>query len=79
MSSIPISKEAELSRADKLQMALELADAGIAMRRAQLEREHPEASPAEIDTLLSAWLQHRPGAEHGDAEGRAAPDRFETA
>ena len=40
------------------------------MRRAQLRREHPDATDDEIDALLIAWLETRPGAEHGDACGR---------
>jgi hypothetical protein len=43
------------------------------MRRAQIQRERPEASEAEIEGLLVAWLQTRPGAEHGDGWGRPIP------
>jgi hypothetical protein len=38
--------------------------------RARLEREHPDASSAEISRLLDSWLASRPGAEHGDGVGR---------
>ena len=76
MSSIPLSKAPARSDSDRLETALDLAEAGIAMRRAQLEREHPDASVEEIDARLLAWLRERPGAPGGDAEGRAAPDRF---
>ena len=78
MSSIPVSKPTELSQAEKLRAALDLAEAGIAMRRAQLERENPNSSSDEIDALLIEWLHHRPGAELGDGVGRHAPDRFES-
>jgi len=54
----------------RLRTALALSAFGESIRRAQLRREHPEASDHEIDALLTAWLQTRPGAEHGDAVGR---------
>lgn len=79
MRSIPISKPPLLTQAEKLRVTLDLAEAGIAMRRAQLEREHSGASPEDIDALLLSWLRERPGAEYGDAEGRPAPDRFSDA
>jgi hypothetical protein len=56
--------------ATRLRLALDLFEAGEAMKRAQLRREHPEAPEAEIESLLLAWLRERPGAEHGDAAGR---------
>jgi len=40
------------------------------MRRAQLRREHPDATDDEIEAFLVAWLETRPGAEHGDGWGR---------
>jgi hypothetical protein len=50
---------------------------GFEMRRLQLERRFPEADDGEIDRLLRAWLQERPGAEYGDGVGRPVswPDR----
>lgn len=54
----------------RLRTALALSAFGESIRRAQLRREHPDASEHEIDTMLTAWLQTRPGAEHGDAAGR---------
>src|SRR5688500_18889613 len=56
----------------RLRLSLEMADAGIEMMRLNLRREHSEASPEEIDSLLQAWLLRRPGAEHGDSWGRSA-------
>ena len=57
--------------AARLRAALDLSAMGESMRRAQLRREHPDATDAEIDAMLTAWLETRPGAEHGDAWGRA--------
>jgi hypothetical protein len=57
--------------AARLRIALDLCALGESMRRAQLRREHPEATDDEIEALVVAWLQTRPGAEHGDAWGRA--------
>ena len=57
--------------AARLRTALDLCELGEAMRRAQLRREHPDATDKEIETLLVAWLETRPGSEHGDAWGRS--------
>lgn len=57
--------------AARLRAAFDLSALGESIRRAQLRREHPDATDGEIDALVVAWLQTRPGAEHGDAWGRA--------
>jgi hypothetical protein len=54
-----------------LRTAFDLCALGESMRRAQFRREHPDASDDEIETMLIAWLDTRPGAEHGDSWGRA--------
>jgi hypothetical protein len=68
----PASDELAAAAA-RLRLALELFEAGEAIKRAQLARERPGASDAEIEALVVAWLRERPGAEHGDAEGRPVP------
>jgi hypothetical protein len=45
-------------------------DAGVDLMRQRLRREHPDDGSEEIERRITAWLQQRPGAEHGDAEGR---------
>lgn len=55
--------------ARNLRTAFDLHTAGVRMYRQTLRRKHPEASEEEIAERLRAWLHHRPGAEHGDAEG----------
>ena len=60
----------------RMRMAFDLYETAEAMMRQNLRRRHPEASEAEIERLLDAWLHHRPGAEHGDAVGRPSR-RFE--
>ncbi|MEX1365822.1 MAG: hypothetical protein AB1Z98_22025 [Nannocystaceae bacterium] len=57
----------------RLAIALELADLAVAMVEQKLRREHPEASPQEIDQRVRQWQHTRPGAEHGDAWGRPIP------
>jgi len=42
-----------------------MADAGIAMKRQQIVRQHPKASPEEVDSMLRAWLGGRPLAGCG--------------
>ena len=57
-------------RAARLRTALDLCAFGESIRLAQLRRERADASDEEIAALLTAWLQTRPGAEHGDGWGR---------
>jgi hypothetical protein len=56
--------------ASRLRLALDLFEPGVAMKRLALRRERPEASAAEIEAALAAWLIERPGAIDGDAPGR---------
>lgn len=58
-----------------LRVAFDLAEAGIALMRQNLRRRFPEASEDDIDQRLRAWVQHRPGAEQGDAAGRPVDPR----
>jgi hypothetical protein len=58
--------------AGRVRLALELYAAGEEMMRQRLRREHPDASHEEIETMLASWLSERPGADHGDADGRPA-------
>jgi hypothetical protein len=56
-----------------MRLAFELASLGEAMLRQRLRRHQPGLSEGEIDALVDAWRQRRPGAEYGDAEGRPIP------
>ena len=62
----PIRDPAVIAR---VQMMFDLYEAAEAMMRQNLRRLHPEASEKEIERLVGAWLQERPGAPHGDAGG----------
>ena len=55
---------------ENVRIAFELHEAGVDMMRQNLRRRFPDAPEAEIDMRLRAWLHERPGAEHGDAEGK---------
>jgi Xaa-Pro aminopeptidase len=55
--------------ATRLRIALELHDLGVKMQRRRLRRERPDATDAELDDAMRAWLHERPGAEYGDAAG----------
>jgi hypothetical protein len=59
--------------AEKLRLAFDLFEAGEEMMRQRLRREFPDAGAAEIERRLVSWLQDRPGAPFGDAEGRPVP------
>lgn len=55
--------------AARFRVALEMFEAGVALMRGNLRRQHPGLGEAEIEALLSKWLQERPGAEFGDSHG----------
>ena len=57
---------------EKMWCTLDLFEAALDLQRQNLRRRHPEASEDEIEILLGNWLEHRPGAEQGDGEGRPA-------
>ncbi|MDQ3033297.1 MAG: hypothetical protein M3Y87_12835 [Myxococcota bacterium] len=59
-----------LSPAERLQIAFELAELAEELQRGRLRRRLPDASDDEIERLVELWYRTRPGAEHGDAEGR---------
>lgn len=55
---------------DKMRSALELADLAVRVMRQNLRRRHPDASAERIEEMLRVWVRTRPGAEHGDCDGR---------
>ena len=69
----PVADDSPEVLAARLRTALDLCALGESMRRAQLRRERPDATDAELEALLVAWLETRPGAEHGDSWGRPIP------
>lgn len=70
---VDVSDHSAEAMAARLRTAFDLYSLGESIRRAQLRRERPDATDAEIETLLVAWLHERPGAEHGDSWGRPVP------
>jgi hypothetical protein len=56
--------------ARNLRLALELFEAGEALKRQSLRRAYPDATDAEIESMIVEWLHDRPGAPHGDCPGR---------
>lgn len=59
------------SAAERLQIACELFEAGIALERQRIRRAYPQLRAAEVEVRWLAWL-HRVG-EPGDAEGSIRP------
>ena len=51
-------------------LTLDLFDAGVQLMRQNLRRRSPEADEKAINRQLVSWLRERPGAEHGDCQGR---------
>lgn len=58
------------SPASKMAAAFELFDVAVHLRAERHRRENPEATEAEVDAVVQAWLLDRPGAPDGDAPGR---------
>ena len=67
--------EEQKAIAERLRLAFDMFAAGEEMMRLQLRREDPQASAEIIESRLFEWLQKRPGAEDGDAFGKAVPVR----
>ena len=70
MRDFPVTAEPEETLEQKLMLAFGLFEAGENVMMQNLRRRHPDADDAEIERLFRAWLQERPGAELGDADGR---------
>ena len=65
-----MAESSALTASEKLRIALELFESGVAMMRETLRRRHPSESDAGIEERLRQWIRHRPGAEDGDCVGR---------
>jgi hypothetical protein len=66
---VPSSKDAA-AIAERFGLALDLFATAEALVRQRICREHPDLGPVEVEARLVAWLESRPGAERGDADGR---------
>lgn len=69
LRSVRVSSSAK----QKMRTALELGDLAVRVMRQNLRRRSPGASEEEIEAALQAWVRARPGAEHGDCDGRPVP------
>lgn len=54
---------------ERMQLTFELYEVAETMKRQNIRRRHPELSAEEVEERVVAWLRHRPGARHGDADG----------
>jgi hypothetical protein len=54
-----LERARRLSPAERLRLALETADAGIALKRSALRVRHPDESESEIDARLRRWLRRQ--------------------
>ena len=57
---VAVDSDSEAAAA-RLRLAFELFEAGVAMMGANLRREHPEWTPAQVEARLVEWLRERPG------------------
>ena len=55
---------------ERLAIAFDLYETAEQLVAQRFRRENPGASPEEVENRIREWLQTRPGAEQGDAEGR---------
>lgn len=60
-----------LSMGEKLRLAIQLSELGIAMKKQQIKNLHPELSSARQTEIFDDWLLRRPTAPIGDSAGRA--------
>jgi Rv0078B-related antitoxin len=63
-----------MSASDRFRTALDMFEFGEAMVRQRATREHPTWTAEQVSEHVRAWLETRPGAEHGDAVG--SPGRW---
>jgi hypothetical protein len=54
-----------------LKIVFEMFELATGMVAARYRREHPDASDAEVEAVVAAWISDRPGAPGGDAPGVA--------
>ena len=69
LQSVPVASHDDIC-AERLRVALDLADLAERMLRAKLRRSLPDASDEQIEQRIDEWYLERPGARHGDADGR---------
>lgn len=55
----------QASPAEKLLAALELQELGLQMKKTQIRRNHPDATPEEVDQLFLTWLLTRKPVPEG--------------
>lgn len=56
---------------ERVRVALELTQLAEQMLRQRCRRTRPELDDEAIEREVDAWYMKRPGAEYGDALGRA--------
>ena len=66
----------DTATAQRLRLALDMYEVGEQMQRARLRRLTPDASDADIEAAVGAWLTSRPAAPVGDGPGHRS-HRFE--
>jgi Rv0078B-related antitoxin len=70
---MPDSSERNTVFPNGVAIAFDLLETALQMRAQRHRREHPEATEAEIATVVRAWRLQRPGAEFGDTAGNVIP------
>jgi hypothetical protein len=55
----------KLSPSEKFIAAIELQEFGLQVKRTQIKRRNPDATPEEIEQLFQSWLQDRKPVPEG--------------
>lgn len=55
-----LEPEPELTASERLRIAFDLHETGVAMMRLRVERENPTATDNEVEATVREWLQSGP-------------------
>ncbi|MGE0493594.1 MAG: hypothetical protein AB7S38_30575 [Vulcanimicrobiota bacterium] len=67
--SLLVEPVPQLGPAEKLRIALKLAQAGVEMKRQALIRQYPSETPEQISARMLEWQCRRVEAPYGDCPG----------
>lgn len=62
-----------LSVGEKLKIAIQLSELGIAMKKQQIRNQNPLLSETQQREMFEEWLLRRPSSPFGDSSGRPRP------
>ncbi len=69
----PLARDEVAAASARFQATMDLFEAAEEMVRQNALRQNPSASKEELEAAVCEWLNDRPGAEFGDADGHPVP------